>query len=85
MYLFPLTAARGRRAVGSEAGARDLSDQLPFLEYELHKLLLAKLRMQVIIIKTIFCNTIVDNCGAAAQACDCKHDRLWVRFSLRNK
>nr|XP_032522160.1 C2 domain-containing protein 5-like [Danaus plexippus plexippus] len=39
-------AARGRRSVGSEAGARDLSDQLPFLEYELHKLLLAKLRMQ---------------------------------------
>ncbi|XP_046972392.1 C2 domain-containing protein 5 [Vanessa cardui] len=39
-------AARGRRAVGAEAGARDLSDQLPFLEYELHKLLLAKLRMQ---------------------------------------
>ncbi|CAH0730763.1 unnamed protein product, partial [Brenthis ino] len=39
-------AARSRRAVGSEAGARDLSDQLPFLEYELHKLLLAKLRMQ---------------------------------------
>ncbi|XP_023934540.1 uncharacterized protein LOC112043381 isoform X1 [Bicyclus anynana] len=39
-------AARCRRAVGAEAGARDLSDQLPFLEYELHKLLLAKLRMQ---------------------------------------
>ncbi|XP_041982627.1 C2 domain-containing protein 5 isoform X3 [Aricia agestis] len=40
-------AARGRRAPPSaEPGARDLSDQLPFLEYELHKLLLAKLRMQ---------------------------------------
>ncbi|CAG9567812.1 unnamed protein product [Danaus chrysippus] len=44
--LILFSAARGRRSVGSEAGARDLSDQLPFLEYELHKLLLAKLRMQ---------------------------------------
>ncbi|KAF9413556.1 hypothetical protein HW555_008258 [Spodoptera exigua] len=40
-------AARVRRAPPtSEPGARDISDQLPFLEYELHKLLLAKLRMQ---------------------------------------
>ncbi|XP_068619509.1 C2 domain-containing protein 5 isoform X2 [Battus philenor] len=40
-------AARVRRAPpASEPGARDISDQLPFLEYELHKLLLAKLRMQ---------------------------------------
>ncbi|KAL0868703.1 hypothetical protein ABMA27_008146 [Loxostege sticticalis] len=40
-------AARTRRAPpASEPGARDISDQLPFLEYELHKLLLAKLRMQ---------------------------------------
>ncbi|CAG9132687.1 unnamed protein product [Plutella xylostella] len=40
-------AARARRAPPqSEPGARDISDQLPFLEYELHKLLLAKLRMQ---------------------------------------
>ncbi|XP_048007171.1 C2 domain-containing protein 5 isoform X2 [Leguminivora glycinivorella] len=45
----PLTAvaARARRAPPqAEPGARDISDQLPFLEYELHKLLLAKLRMQ---------------------------------------
>lgn len=40
-------ATRARRtSPQGEAGARDLSDQLPFLEYELHKLLLAKLRMQ---------------------------------------
>ncbi|KAH9644518.1 hypothetical protein HF086_006051, partial [Spodoptera exigua] len=40
-------SARVRRAPPtSEPGARDISDQLPFLEYELHKLLLAKLRMQ---------------------------------------
>nr|XP_037867858.1 C2 domain-containing protein 5 isoform X4 [Bombyx mori] len=40
-------AARVRRAPPTaEPGARDISDQLPFLEYELHKLLLAKLRMQ---------------------------------------
>ncbi|CAB3233841.1 unnamed protein product [Arctia plantaginis] len=40
-------ASRVRRAPPtSEPGARDISDQLPFLEYELHKLLLAKLRMQ---------------------------------------
>ncbi|CAH2054895.1 unnamed protein product, partial [Iphiclides podalirius] len=40
-------AARVRRAPpAAEPGARDISDQLPFLEYELHKLLLAKLRMQ---------------------------------------
>ncbi|CAK1545753.1 unnamed protein product [Leptosia nina] len=40
-------AARSRRAPpAAEPGARDISDQLPFLEYELHKLLLAKLRMQ---------------------------------------
>ncbi|CAH0760852.1 unnamed protein product [Diatraea saccharalis] len=40
-------AARTRRAPpAAEPGARDISDQLPFLEYELHKLLLAKLRMQ---------------------------------------
>ncbi|KAJ2954615.1 hypothetical protein O0L34_g2912 [Tuta absoluta] len=40
-------AARLRRAPpAAEPGARDISDQLPFLEYELHKLLLAKLRMQ---------------------------------------
>ncbi|XP_028157950.1 uncharacterized protein LOC114351096 [Ostrinia furnacalis] len=40
-------AARTRRAPpAGEPGARDISDQLPFLEYELHKLLLAKLRMQ---------------------------------------
>ncbi|XP_038207188.1 C2 domain-containing protein 5 isoform X2 [Zerene cesonia] len=44
-----LTAVAGRirRAPpAAEPGARDISDQLPFLEYELHKLLLAKLRMQ---------------------------------------
>lgn len=41
-------AGRVRRAgPGAEPGARDISDQLPFLEYELHRLLLAKLRMQV--------------------------------------
>ncbi|KAM3960821.1 LOW QUALITY PROTEIN: uncharacterized protein ACR2FA_005132 [Aphomia sociella] len=40
-------AARVRRAPPTgEPGARDISDQLPFLEYELHKLLVAKLRMQ---------------------------------------
>ncbi|XP_053615321.1 uncharacterized protein LOC128678069 isoform X1 [Plodia interpunctella] len=40
-------AARVRRAPpAGEPAALDISDQLPFLEYELHKLLLAKLRMQ---------------------------------------
>ncbi|XP_059058708.1 uncharacterized protein LOC131852097 [Achroia grisella] len=40
-------AARVRRAPPTgEPAARDISDQLPFLEYELHKLLIAKLRMQ---------------------------------------
>lgn len=49
-YHFSTIAARVRRAPpAAEPGARDISDQLPFLEYELHKLLLAKLRMQVCI------------------------------------
>ncbi|XP_052754153.1 C2 domain-containing protein 5 [Galleria mellonella] len=40
-------AARVRRTPPTgEPAARDISDQLPFLEYELHKLLIAKLRMQ---------------------------------------
>lgn len=44
--LISAAAARIRRAPpNGEPGARDISDQLPFLEYELHRLLIAKLRV----------------------------------------
>ncbi|XP_077286731.1 C2 domain-containing protein 5 [Arctopsyche grandis] len=44
--LVQAVASRARVLQRGEPAARDISDQLPFLEYELHRLLLAKLRVR---------------------------------------
>lgn len=44
--LVQAVASRARVPQRGEPAARDISDQLPFLEYELHRLLLAKLRVR---------------------------------------
>lgn len=44
--LIQAVASKARVPVRGEPAARDISDQLPFLEYELHRLLLAKLRVR---------------------------------------
>lgn len=44
--LLQAAITRARTPARGEPAARDISDQLPFLEYELHRLLLAKLRVR---------------------------------------
>lgn len=44
--LLQAVVSRARTPARGEPAARDISDQLPFLEYELHRLLLAKLRVR---------------------------------------